>query len=137
MSGHEKGTTPGFCDAFFIEDPEPTISYRSHLTVYEESFIRGRFVGRGWNGAGFMNFYDGRLDPQQHFAPQAFWLELDGQLLASNWVWAGFERLTEGRRIHVIVTLKHDVRPVTVRVHTLLDGTPILARWLEVMNAAA
>ena len=35
-----------------------------------------------------------------------------------------------------MVTLRHAVRPVTVEVHTKLDGTPILTRWLEVTNTA-
>jgi hypothetical protein len=51
-------------------EPEPTISYRSAMTVYEESLLRGRFVGRGWNGAGYMSFYgDVRLDPTKHASP--------------------------------------------------------------------
>ena len=124
-------------------ETEPTVTYRTSLAVYEESLIKGCFVGRGWNGAGFVNFYDGRLDPLQHPTPQAFWLEADGQLLASDWEWGGFEEVQEERphpaapapyRVHAVVTLHHAVRPVTVKVHTGLDGTSVMARWLEVMN---
>jgi len=75
-------------DAYFTDTP-PTITYRTALTVYEESLIKGRFVGRGWNGSGFVNYYDGRLDPNQHPTPQSFWLEIDGQLLSSDWGWVG------------------------------------------------
>lgn len=124
-----------FHNVHFVDGAEPVISYRTGSTVYEESLTKGRFVGRGWNGAGFINFYDGRTDPEQHFAPQAFWLEIDGQLLASNWVWAGFEQVqNDNGALHIVITLRHDTRPVTVRVHTLLDGTPVLTRWLEVIN---
>ena len=77
-------TDADYCDVHVVEGPERTISYRSGLTVYEESFIKDRFVGRCWGGVGFLNFYEGRLDPAQHFAPQSFWLEIDGQLLASD-----------------------------------------------------
>ena len=35
-----------------------------------------------------------------------------------------------------MVELHHSVRPVTVRVHTRLDGTAVLTRWLEVVNTA-
>lgn len=130
-------------DVYFVSDPEPTVSYRSALTVYEESLTKGRFVGRGWNGAGFVNFYDGRIDPAQHPTPQAFWLEIDGQLFASDWEWAGLEKTVEspiaGRPprpcdLHVTLTLNHNVRPVKTKVHTRLDGTPVLTRWLEVTN---
>lgn len=40
-------------DVVFEECAEPTVIYRSGLTVYEESLILGRFVGRGWNAAAF------------------------------------------------------------------------------------
>jgi alpha-galactosidase len=140
-------------DAYFVTVPEPTITYRTALAVYEESLIKGRFVGRGWNGAGFVNFYDGRIDASQHPTPQAFWLEIDGQLLASDWEWVGFEKITDVRKnvvhpdeigeasprpydVHTVVTLKHAVRPVIVKVHTGLDGTSIITRWLEITNTA-
>ncbi|MBU6361214.1 MAG: alpha-galactosidase [Chloroflexi bacterium] len=126
---------PLFFEAHYGTEPDPTISYRTALTVYEESFIKGRLVGRGWNGAGFLNFYDGRFDPAQHAAPQAFWLEVDGQLLASDWEWIGFEKTKNGA--HCTITLKHSIRPIMVKVHTQLDGTPVLTRWLEVTNTGA
>jgi hypothetical protein len=132
-----------WADVYCVEDPEPIITYRTALAVYEESLTKGRFVGRGWNASGFVNYYDGRIDPGSHWGPQAFWLEIDGQLLASDWEWVGFERLptpTQGEGeprpydVHTVVTLKHAVRPVTVKVHTGLDGTAIVTRWLEVTN---
>ena len=124
-------------DVFFQEEPEPTVSYRSRLAVYEESLTRGRFVGRGWNAAGFISFYDGRIDPLLDPTPQAFWLEMDGHLLGSHWVWDGVERppIPEGQA--VAVALRHTVRPVAVKVHTRLDGTAVLTRWLEVTNAGS
>lgn len=132
-----------WADVHCASGPEPTITYRTGLAVYEESLSKGRFVGRGWNGAGFVNFYAGRLDPDQHPAPQAFWLEIDGQLLAADWKWVGFETVEDQRphpaapepyQVHAVVTLEHAVRPVTVKIHTGLDSTPIVARWLEVTN---
>jgi alpha-galactosidase len=133
----------GWSDAYLVDGAEPTVTYRTALVVYEESLIKGRYVGRGWNGAGSVNFYDGRLDPVQHPTPQAFWLEIDGQLLASDWLWNGFEKTTDASAhpasprpydVHTVATLRHAVRPVVVKVHTGLDGTPILTRWLEVTN---
>jgi alpha-galactosidase len=122
-------------DVFFVEAPEPTISYRTGWVVYEESLTNGQFVGQGWNGSGFVPFYDGRIDPAEHRMPEAFWLEIDGQSLVSDWKWAGLEKTSSGDgNLHVVVTLKHAVRPVTVKVHTKLDGTAVLTRWLEVTN---
>lgn len=137
-------TSENYCDVHMVDTPERTISYRSGLTVYEESLIKGRFVGRSWGGSGFLNFYEGRLDPAQHFAPQAFWLEVDGQLLSSEWEWVdadapvgagtGAGASPVPTDTHTVVTLRHRIRPITVKVHTVLDGTSILTRWLEITN---
>ncbi|MGO8731729.1 MAG: alpha-galactosidase [Terriglobia bacterium] len=130
-----KASGSEWSDVLLVEQPEPTISYRTGWVVYEESLTKGQFVGRGWNGAGFVNFYDGRINPAEHPMPEAFWLEIDGQSLASDWEWVGLEKTSSGDgNLHVVVTLKHAVRPVTVKVHTKLDGTAVLTRWLEVTN---
>jgi len=133
MSSSELGND--WSDVLLTEGAEPTITYRSGLVVYEESLTQGRLVGRGWNASGYVNFYDGRLNPAEHATPQAFWLEVDGQLLAWDWEWQGLEEVaTEAHTRHMVVSLRHLVRPVTAKVHTRLDGTPILTRWLEVTN---
>jgi len=135
---HSNDLTTDWSDVLLTEGADPTITFRSGLAVYEESLMQGRLVGRGWNASGYVNYYDGRLNPAEHPTPQAFWLEMDGQLLAWDWEWQGLEEtpLPEagpaGR--HLVITLRHQVRPVTVRIHTKLDGTPILTRWLEVTN---
>ena len=124
-------------NAVFVQDlPNPTIAYRSGLVVYEESLVLGRLVGRSWNAAGFINSWDlgTRLEPSNHPTPQAFWLEIDGQLLASHWTWEGFEQNKETKGLHIVLTLCHKVRSIKVEVHTLLDGTSVLTRWLEVKN---
>jgi len=127
---------PSWFDVHITNEPFPTLSYRTGLTVYEESFIRGRLVSRGWNGAGYINPDDIRLDPDRHPTPQVFNIEVEGQLLASHWEWAGLEQHPEEKGLHAIVRLRHARRPVGLAVHTLLDGTPILTRWLEITNLA-
>ena len=122
-------------DVFLGKEAEPTISYRTNQVVYEESFMNGQLVGRGWNGAGFIDYYDGRLNPAEHRAPEAFRLEIDGQSLTTDWKWGGLEKASSGNgNTHAVVTLTHTVRPIAVKVHTKLDGTAILTRWLEITN---
>jgi alpha-galactosidase len=117
------------------DGPEPIVSYRTGWVVYEESLTKGQFVGRGWNGAGYVNFYDGRLDPDEYPAPEAFRLEMDGQLLATDWKWAAFDRLPSSNgNSQATITLQHAMRPVTVKVCTKLDGTAVITRWLEITN---
>jgi alpha-galactosidase len=130
-----KTATSEWSDVLLVEQPEPTISYRTGWVVYEESLTKGQFVGRGWNGAGFVKFYDGRIDPAEHPMPEAFRVEIDGQSLASDWRWVGLEKTSSSSgNLHAVITLRHKVRPVTVKVHTKLDGTAVLTRWLEITN---
>jgi alpha-galactosidase len=122
-------------DVLLGKEADPTVSYRTNWVVYEESFINGQLIGRGWNGAGFINFYDGRLNPAEYRAPEAFRLEIDGQSLATDWKWGGLEKTASANgNCHAVITLNHAIRPVTVKVHTKLDGTAILTRWLEITN---
>ncbi|MCY3899417.1 MAG: alpha-galactosidase [Caldilineaceae bacterium] len=128
--------TESFADIFLSNDPDPTISYRSGLAAYQESLSRGQLVGRGWNGSGYTNPEPERFDAGSHPAPQAFWVEVDGQLLRSHWEWSDFSQTEEENGLKAVLELRHAVRPVVVRVHTLLDGTPILTRWLEIENCS-
>ena len=131
-------TEPEWSDVLFVDGPEPMISYRTGWVVYEESLTNGQLVGRGWNGAGYVNFYDGRLSPGEHRMPEAFRLEIDGQSLIGDWKWNGLDKQSgPGGQTHVIVTLTHSIRAVTLKVHTKLDGTAILTRWLEVTNTSS
>src|SRR5579859_7300595 len=57
---------PEWSDVVVVDEPTPTISYRTGWVTYEESLLKGQFVGRGWNGAGYINFYDGRTNPEEY-----------------------------------------------------------------------
>ena len=46
-----------FIDVYESDDSGWTLSYRSGRLVYQESVVEGHFVGRGWNGAGFIILY--------------------------------------------------------------------------------
>lgn len=115
------------------------ISYRTGLAVYEEVFSGGQLMSLGWNGAGYMstvitNPRPPRLEPDGYVEPQAFQLEMDGMSLGSHWRWDGYEITTEATGLQLVVRLQHELRPVAVNVYTLIDGTPVVARWLEIAN---
>ena len=128
--------TETFADIFLSHDPDPTITYRSGLAAYQESLSRGQLVGRSWNGSGYTNPEPERFDAAAHPAPQAFWVEVDGQLLRSHWEWSDFRQSEGEDGLTAVLELRHTVRPVVIRVHTRLDGTPILTRWLEIVNCS-
>ena len=115
-----------WCDLTVQNEPHPTLCYRTAMTVYEESLIRGRLVGRAWNGAGYANIWEEgtRLDPTKHPTPQAFWLEVDGQLLASHWQWVDLQKTQEAGNLHAVLTLRHSHR-----------GYPYIAGWYSAHDA--
>jgi len=128
----------GWSDVIIGGETGRRITYRTGLTVYEEALVDGKFLGQGWNGAGFVGFYeDNGKKVDVNLSQQAFRLEIDGQLLGSGWEWGGVEKKADETRpgfVHIAVTLNHSLRPVTVRVHTKLDGSAVLTRWLEIRN---
>lgn len=125
------------------EEGKKVFCYRTGMTVYEEYFENSRYVSAGWNASGYtlnvLEHFPARIDPGLFREPQAFDLEADGFSLAWDWDYVGFaqnEETAEGgaEQTHAVVTLKSRVRPLTVEVHTRLDGTPVFSRWLKVKN---
>jgi alpha-galactosidase len=126
----------------------PHVRYTSGLFVYDEVFLGGRLLNRYWSSTG-------SIYPDMHFrwsrwytdiAPllpaDAFTLALEGQTLWGDWSWLGVEETPdpsgfrgEGRPVrHALIRLAHARRPVEVAVHTRVDGSPFMIRWLEITN---
>jgi alpha-galactosidase len=115
------------------------IGFRSGLTVYEEALVDGQYVSLGWNGAGYLSSVITKptipcLDITKFAEPHAFQLNVDGQSLSSHWIKGSFEKSEVHGKIHTVLELHHAVRPIRVRIHTIVDGSPILTRWLEIIN---
>lgn len=128
------------------EGSEPGVRYTSGLTIYDEALVDGHWIGRYWSATG-------RVKPEIQLArdlPElkpdrldAFRIVLDDSDLAGGWTWVGAEEVSGGGLApispqspgrHYVVELAHEVRPIGVTVHTWLDGTPFLVRWLEITN---
>lgn len=118
----------------------PSIRHQSGMTVYDEALLQGRWVCRYWSS-------DGKISPEFHVNEplydtmvtlplHTFCLELDGQSLHTHWEWQGASVQLEQdlRSIHSTIKLRHQIRPVEVEIHTRLNGTPFLSRWLTVIN---
>ncbi len=118
----------------------PTMRHVSATTVIEEVLEQGRWIGAYRSAAGQVqreNVVAGMPNLDSLALPlHAFELEIDGQSLHNRWEWGGAAQRAGAREgvIESVVELRHAVRPVTVRVVTRLDGTPALARWLEIVN---
>jgi alpha-galactosidase len=118
----------------------PAARYVSASTVFAEALEHGRWVGLYWSASGQVqreNTTTGLPGLDSLALPlHTFELEIDGQSLHNRWEWVGASQRAGPRNgtVEAVVELSHEVRPITVRLVTRLDGTPFLARYLEITN---
>jgi alpha-galactosidase len=123
----------------------PVVRFDSGRVVYQEALINGQYLlvngsalgrpkPREWLWKAFRGGAAATrpLRTRQH----SFQLEIDGQLLVDRWQWVDAGEVDAGRAPcrEAVVTLRHAQRPVTVEVHTRLDDTAFLTRWLAITN---
>jgi alpha-galactosidase len=97
-----------------------------------EGLVGERWVGRYWTA-------DGRINvPYELYADDAFELQIESQWLSTGWRWVNANEATPTRpgQRHFVVELSNRLSPVRLKVHTELDGTPVLVRWLELSNSS-
>jgi alpha-galactosidase len=119
----------------------PEIRYRSGKTVYLERLRAGRWQGCGWSA-------EGRCEFPEPWESDAFDLRVKDRPtpaadpatpLGDGWKWGELARIpaAEAGSTHVAVHLQHRRLPIELCVHTRLDGTAVLVRWLEMTNQSA
>ena len=125
--------------AFIRTGPFPGIRLTSGLTVCDEELRNGRWVSRYWDSTGQIIAdiqIEGERQQMDRLPVDAFKLEIEGQDLSGSWKWIGANQSQahnpEG--LLVSVELESSVRPIRVKVQTLLSGGPVMVRWLEVKN---
>jgi len=128
----------GYRDIAVQDEPIPQVQFASGETLYVEGLLEGRWAGRYWTA-------DGRLPwPFDLRAEDAFLIEVKteptamGEVLSKGWKFKSAEELpaTERGADHFVVELSRESPSLGVKVHTLVDGTPVLVRWLEIENAS-
>jgi hypothetical protein len=118
----------------------PAARYVSGTTVCEESLDNGRWLDLYWSAAGQVQRENvtaklSGLNPSR-YPLEGFQLEMDGQLLHNRWEYVGANRhpgLRAGTS-EAVIELRHAVRPVNLKIVTRVDGSPVLARRLEIAN---
>jgi len=65
----------------------------------------------------------------------AFELEVNGQLLRDYWEWvsAKVEKDADGV-CELIVELSYSILPISLKIHTRIDSSQFMVRWLEIIN---
>lgn len=129
--------------SFYQSRGRPAVRYVSDSTVYEEALENGRWTDLYWSAAGQVQRENlterlPGLDPSR-YPLEGFHLEIDGQSLHGDWQWVGTGQRPGPRAgtSEAVVELRHAVRPVTVKIVTRLDGSPVLARYLEITNTGS
>ena len=117
---------------------EKNICYRSGTLVYEESFYNGALLSNGYNSAGYplnvLMSFPTKLNKNDFTEPFSFNLELDGQSIDFDLEFVDFETLKSENRIESVLTLKSNIKPINIKIHTVLDGTNVFSRYLEIEN---
>ncbi len=125
--------------AFIRTGPIPGVRFSSGLTVCDEELRNGRWVSRYWDSSGQI-IADIQIDAERQqmdtLPVDAFKLEVEGQELSGTWKWMGAEKaeVHNPDGLLVSVELESSVRPIRVKIQTLLNGGPVMVRWLEVTN---
>ncbi len=135
-----------FFDAYLYEQGEQKIfAYRSGLMVYEERFEKGKLVSNYWNEAGYPHnvleneTHQVKLNRNSAKPAYVFELEADGISAENELEFIDYSKALEAKEngtefLHIVITLKASVRPITFKVHTELDGTPVMTRYIEIIN---
>ncbi len=119
-----------YTDIALSETPNMEVRFTSGRAIYLEKLLEGHWSGCYWSA-------DGRINIKKEFwSEDAFQLCIDRESLSGGWsVASATEAPTSERGArHFVVALQNVDHPVDVQVHTLLDGTPVLQRWLEITN---
>jgi alpha-galactosidase len=117
----------------------PGVRFTSGLTVCDEELRNGRWVSRYWESSGQI-VADIQIDAERQqmdtLPVDAFKLEIEGQDLAGTWKWIKAEQseIHAPEGLLVSVELESRVRPIRVKVQTLLNGGPVMVRWIEIVN---
>jgi len=137
-------------NVFFRTGAQKGARYVSGPIVYDEAFQAGRLVTRYWNP-------NGQVWPEMHYdrltwgpdePADSFQLAINGRNLAGGFEWVSATREPDPSRwrarrgpdgvalpvVHGVIRLAHREAGVDVAVHTRLDGSPFVIRWLEITN---
>lgn len=132
------------------EGAQPGVRHMSGRLVLDEAFLGGRLVTRYWNPNGqvWPEMHVGNLKWSVDQPADAFRLSINKKDLSGGFTWDSAElapdpsayRARRGPKgkahavTHGVVSLRHLDSGIAVNVHTRLDGTSFIIRWLEIAN---
>ena len=127
-----------YFDAYRTNGKNPVFCYRTGLAVYEETFYNGTLVSSGYNASGYplglLEFCPSRLDPADFHEPSSFNVEIDGQSIDYRLKLVDFVTEKNDDRLEAVMTLESEIKPVRLKIHTILDGSQMFSRYIEIEN---
>ncbi len=127
-----------FFDIYCKLGENPVFSYRSGLAVYEETLHNGVLISSGYNAAGYpldvLSGFPSRLDPDNFAEPSSFNIEIDGRCIDYSLKFIDFKIVKSDDSVEGVLTLESEIKPVRIKIYTLLDGTQMFSRYLEIEN---
>jgi alpha-galactosidase len=122
--------------------PNPGIRFSSGLMVCDEELYNGRWVNRYWTATGQIKpdmHLEGQSATRSGLPQDAFMLSIEGQNLAGTWKWIKAEKqvMSDPDGLLVTVEFQSTARPISLKLHTLMHGGPVMVRWLEITNTDA
>ena len=127
---HAQQPTTNFTDIVLADTDDHELRFMTGRVVYVEALREGRWVSRFWNASARINW------PFELWEEPAFHLEVDGKSADKGWTWVTARELkkTDRGARHHVVELRNTERSLHLEIHTVLDGTPIIQRWLKIKN---
>lgn len=118
---------------------QPTVRLSSGFMLCDEELYRGRWVNRYWTSTGQIkaDFHmEGQSQARGSLPIDSFQLGIEGQDLAGSWRWvnAGQTEVKNPDGLLVTIELASTIRPISVKLHTLMHGGPVMIRWLDITN---
>lgn len=119
--------------------PIPGIRFSSGLMVCDEELYNGRWVNRYWTSTGQIKpefHLEGQSAARSGLPEDSFQLGIEGEDLAGSWKWVRAEQqqLTDPDGLLITVEFQSRARPISVKLHTLMHGGPVMVRWLDITN---
>lgn len=129
-----------FFDVFYQSGDNPVFCYRSGNMVYEEVLYNGTLLSAGWNGAGYplnvLTNCPSRLNRNDFTEPFAFNIELNGQSIDFGLEFVDFVVEKNENNARAMLILNSRIQPVRLKIHTVLDGTQMFTRYIEIENTS-
>lgn len=126
------GTFADYTDITTGATGQQSVRFVTDEVVYLEDLVDGRWVGRYFSA-------DGRINVNHEiWTSDAFQIAINKKPIEDGWKCISSSEVanTDRGARHFVVELANQKRSLHVKVHTTLDATPVIVRWLEITNNA-